>query len=141
MTVDLDKLAELARAATPGPVHAENVVNGSGSRMTGVYKTAMLDTGPSQGTPIAYFPRFSDEMNADAVFFAAANPAAVIELLARVRAAEAALHDISDSVPARGDHGGDCAYCGAIAAMDVIEKHDDDCPWKIKRRAVEATKP
>lgn len=49
-----------------------------------------------------------------------------------------ALNRIAESVPCRGDKGGDCAYCGGVAAMDDLDKHEDDCPWKIARIAISA---
>lgn len=47
-----------------------------------------------------------------------------------------ALRAIADVVPARGDRGGDCAYCGSIAAMDRVDLHEDDCPWRIAKEAL-----
>jgi hypothetical protein len=102
MTVDVDKLAELARAATPGPWTYEDgcyeppkaddeFPDSSGyDDMANVYGAPVevgTPTRPVQEVPrLAYLPS-----NADAAFIAAANPAAVLELLERLRAAEAAV--------------------------------------------------
>lgn len=72
MSVDLDKLEQLARAATPGPWEARGgthqVVAGQGEGRDGVVATA--------------------REYSDVDFIAAANPAAVLELVQRLRAAE-----------------------------------------------------
>jgi hypothetical protein len=56
---------------------------------------------------------------------------------ARAQRWMAALHAIADAVPARGDRGGDCAYCDSVGAMDIIERHEEDCPWRIAKEALE----
>jgi hypothetical protein len=160
MTVDVDKLAELARAATPGPWKYEDGYFDATPRedgtvgyddMANVYG-APIEVGtpvqPVQEVPrLAYLPS-----NADAAFIAAANPAAVLELVERVRAAEhpgergsvrrlmfdldryrAIVRELAAREP-RGSEPHECGPCGASER----EEHEPSCPY---RRAVEATKP
>ena len=89
---DLDKLEELARAATPGPwrrcdlTHVE-VVPEPGCSSAGITHRS------SRGT---YSP-------ADAAFIAAANPQVLLDLIARVRAAEEVVEAARYTVEDRGD--------------------------------------
>lgn len=98
MTVDLDKLEQLARAATPGQRDWGFVGNIPGD---GCYRLDVVDEAGvhhRDQRPILITDRSDKAAGydplpnaADAAFIAAADPAAVQELIERVRAAEAPL--------------------------------------------------
>jgi hypothetical protein len=81
---DLDELEAKARAATPGPWDNHSI---NGEPIESVW----LADGSVVATWAIKEPRFefhAPQARADAAFIAAANPAAVLELLERLRAAE-----------------------------------------------------
>jgi hypothetical protein len=82
MTVDLDKLEQLARATTPGPWEARHLGYGHSHEVVRLPSGAPDDGGDIVATMWE---------KRDAAFIAAANPAAVLELVQRLRAAEVPL--------------------------------------------------
>ena len=151
MSIDLDKLEQLARAATPGPWSAEGdgaiTWRGSTTSLAGCVAKVTDPSHPSAKN--------------DAAFIAAANPAAVLELVQRLRAAER--RNEGQAAKAReaiGDRTIDafieraqmletivrdlaavdpddvCCMCGARCYKR--EPHEADC---LITRAVKATKP
>jgi hypothetical protein len=138
---DLDDLEAKARAATPGPWDNHSI---NGEPIESVW----LADGSVVATWAIKEPRFefhAPQARADAAFIAAANPAAVLELVQRLRAAEAIVRDLAACDP-RDPEFWKCQLC---KAQYVVEYPDDDepkfkathaesCPY---RRAVEATKP
>jgi hypothetical protein len=74
--IDVDELATLANAATPGP-------------WTFAARAVRVTNGPSAGMPVAEQGDFDDDE--DMAHIAAANPATVLALIERLRAAEAEL--------------------------------------------------
>lgn len=136
--VDLNKLEQLARAATPGPwAHVP------------VYPNGFTGTAQSGWTVANGYDRLAEldiVREADAAFIAAANPAAVLELLAEI-------DRLSGQVPQRERellleikrlrvHE---AIVRDLAAMDDLAElrdgSDADEFTRLHRRAVEATKP
>jgi hypothetical protein len=115
MTINLDALEQLARAATPGPWHAVQGVKPNERAVTnrnGAWFAELCD-GSTRAN------------DADAAFIAAANPAAVIELVQRLRAAEGIVRDLAMSP----------TYVGG-SVPDAASRLE-----QLKRRAVEATRP
>lgn len=107
--IDLDELEAKARAATPGPWRITDrraSPDGPG-----------LDCNLSGPGISANIVRCAGSVNseANAAFIAAANPAAVLELVARVRAYEAALASVAQA----GDDIVEMAE-SFVAARDVI---------------------
>lgn len=84
MTIDLDALERLARAATPGPWHTGD---GYEQQDPGAY------VADARGHIVVAQADDSPCVPTDAAFIAAANPAAVLELVQRLRATENLLHD------------------------------------------------
>jgi hypothetical protein len=85
MTIDLDRIEQLARAATPGPWDNHSV---NGDPIESVW----LEDGNVVATWAIKEPRFelhAPQAREDAAFIAAANPTAVLELVQRLRAGEA----------------------------------------------------
>jgi hypothetical protein len=148
MTIDLDKLAELARAATPGPWE----------HGTGYEQSEPGDFVSAAGGEVVVCEDQAPTA-ADAAFIAAANPAAVLALVERLRAAEhpgergsvrrlmfdldryrAIVRDLAAQDPRKlyrfrdDEQQRACSFCGAMPDAD----HADSC---LHRRAVEATKP
>jgi hypothetical protein len=137
MIVDLDRLEQLARAATPGP-----------------WRTKDGDPGRAwinddAGDPYCTVADCRPGGEANAAFIATANPAFVLQLLARLRAAEAIVRDLAAKNPVQGIYNGGyevetCALCGATGEFEddlhqtgLRIEHKPTC---LKRRAVEATK-
>lgn len=125
---DLDDLERLAKAATPGPWTTKPDDDARKHLLC-------TETG-------AWFGRVeaSPRNAADAAFIAAANPAVVLELVRRMRAAEGIVRDLSAKRPMESlDRfaGGQmqCVYCGSGAYEASI--HAASCPW---RRATEYMK-
>ena len=125
--LDLDDIEAKAKAATPGPYEIIGVLvfgeqKGAGSTMT--------------RTPVATAPD-----PADAAHIAAASPDVVLELVRRVRAAEAVVHEVATPTPpirearAHNDVFSVCAYCGIDEVSEKVDRHRPTCLW---RRAVEA---
>lgn len=120
--LDLDDLEAKARAATAGPWRHDK---------GGVYGVRIL---ADKGAVAEWddIP-LSEE---DANFIAAANPAVVLELVQRLRAAEGIVRDLAecdsptvnpDPMPSR------CLLCDGMGLE--IRDHEPSCPY---RRAVEA---
>lgn len=78
MTIDLDNLEKLAKAATPGPWKAQF------PNPTSVLTPKVLTADGGILLETMHYGR----MNADAAFVAAANPKAILELIAEVRNAQ-----------------------------------------------------
>lgn len=96
MTVDIDRIEQLARAATPGPWDNHSV---NGDPIESVW----LTDGNVVATWAIREPRFefhAPQAREDAAFIAAANPAAVLELVQRLRAAEG-MNERADEVVAK----------------------------------------
>lgn len=106
MSEDLNKLRELAEAATPGPwfeIETESSVSydpiidededSDGDR---TYLTGWADIGSAEGdAPVVIVPGFRNDLSmtetdveANAAFIAAFNPATALSLLSRIQAAE-----------------------------------------------------
>jgi hypothetical protein len=139
MTIDLDELEQLARAATPGP-------------WDGTISTSRVRyLGPRQDT-VEHGDYIASCTHApDAEFIAAANPAVVLELVRRLRAAVAIVREVAQEppvlqrtlpAPVFGDSPLstiECAYCHKRDAINgYVIVHAESCPY---RRAREAVKP
>jgi hypothetical protein len=119
-TIDLDDLEAKAKAATPGPwKDLGGLVNAAES-------------------VVAY-----EVMPPDRAFIAATNPAAVLELLRRLRVAEAIVGDLAKRDPVQ-HFPSRCQLCIGHVLADPPDRsmvgafvHDKTCVY---RRAVEATK-
>ena len=81
MTLDLDQLESLAKAATPGPWR----VGAYPAEIVGDTHVC-IDTDIGVKVLLRGNENFYEEARADAAFSAAANPAAILELCAEVRA-------------------------------------------------------
>jgi hypothetical protein len=122
---DLDDLEAKARAATPGPWDNHSI---NGEPIESVW----LADGSVVATWAIKEPRFefhAPQARADAAFIAAANPAAVLELVERLRAAEDALALIASLETEQRS-----MLAPRAALGDAITTA---LPW---RRAVEATR-
>ena len=133
---DLDELERLARAATPGPWE----VDGDGRDICGFAGRLGAANGepPYEITENNGFMRNS--MAADAAFIAAANPAVVLELVRRLRAAEGIVRDLADGGDPISPGIAACAVCRAWqpgAEPMKLTDHDEDCAY---RRATEYVK-
>jgi hypothetical protein len=155
--IDLDKFADLARAATPGPWTSDDGDFDDTPREDGI--VGYDDMANVYGAPVevgtaarpvqevarlAYLPS-----NADAAFIAAANPQEILELVERMRAAENIVRDLAAKEPRIQAHDifyPRCALCDAMVTEETYEAsdgphkipHAESCPY---RRAVEAPKP
>lgn len=111
MTIDLDTIERLARAATPGPWPI--AMTSADNRDMGHAR------GPEHPRPdrMSWHP----QTEIDAAYIAAVSPDVVLEMVARLRKAE--------------------AVCKAIEHEDVHNNASLQDYWKVWRRAVEATKP
>ena len=133
MTIDVDELERLAKAATPGPWT---------TKPDDDQRKHLLctETGAWFGVVEA-----SPRNAADAAFIAAANPAVVLELVRRLRAAEGIVRDLANKDPlvfSDSSHpfiGSDyeCGCCEAMAQSKYDVEHAESCPW---RRATEYVK-
>jgi len=128
MSVDLDELEAKAKAETPGE-----------------WRSSPYDERRSH---IFSFPAVNEVVeaakNADAAFIAAANPAVVLELLRRLRAAEAIVGDLAKRDPVQ-HFPSRCPLCIGHVLVDPPDRsmvgafvHDETCVY---RRSVEATPP
>ena len=127
MTIDLDALEALAKAATPGPWEDDmlyNVRESNDSKCVVVVTKTCTERFPTPN---------------DAAYIAAANPAVVLELVAELRKTRAerdwlaemviAVHETGYCPPegecpivnANPDHG-DCVKCWLKAARDAVKK-------------------
>jgi len=88
MKTNIEELKRLAEAATPGPWIKRGYVLGIGCGVDGVTAVAHHTT------------------SADAAYIAAANPAAVLELIQQRDELLAAMHRIRSTPPAQADGGG-----------------------------------
>lgn len=114
MTIDLDKLEQLARAATPGPYQYRD-------------DTSAQHLGSTVENEARAIVAMHTSLE-DAAYIAAANPAVVLELVQRLRAAEAIVRDLAECYrPVDSDYG-TCSLCDANPCAPT-------CPY---RRAVEA---
>jgi hypothetical protein len=150
MTLDLDDLESKAKAATPGPwnvfvcddgkqwtgwplcISATNVLNSNGDERvivrTGGFYPYEWDHGTSQ-----------DEANANAAHIAAANPATMLALIARIRELEAEKARLVEALTPSGDT--KAAYHGEFSFSvtshfwnDVVEEWETHAqntlvPW------------
>ena len=121
-TLDLDELERLAREATPGPWCCESCGE---ERADGLGDTRLI-CAPSNDHPgktqcLAAMEGHPSEYANDAAFIAAANPAAVLALIERLRVAEAAVRVFakrwSEAV-------GMCDCCFALADCPDVELPD-----------------
>lgn len=150
MTIDLDELERLAKAATPGPWEASSDEPGD-----------VVIWGPREEwlANIGNWARQHEEIDpdraarqyvelrdaADAAFIAAANPQTVLALVERLRLLEGIVRDLAN--PRTWGGSSWCRFCiGCVLgrdreapepAMMGMFIHDDSCPY---RRAREAAK-
>jgi hypothetical protein len=91
MQIDLDKLEELAKAATPGPWGMETVPTSVGvCHKIGPFPGKRPDDKPRHACLYADYPsdgnQADDELKANAHLIAAANPSVILELIRMARA-------------------------------------------------------
>jgi len=137
--IDLDEIERLARAATPGKWSVrETVINGIGYGGHWVetdHEDLIQITGSGGARSFTHrvFDRqIHDDNEANAAYIAAANPATVLALVARLRAAEAALREIADQ------HIGDCP---ASLSHITDEEWARRCYGHLRKIALAALKP
>lgn len=129
MTIDLDKLEALAKAATPGPWGIKRGYCLYDNRDMHVVSAWETYSG-SLGLAI-----YSDEAMANAKFLEAANPAAVLELIAELRKAIAAQEWIAQRIVGHHDAcvhpckcdgcppcEAECVKCWLNAAREAVEE-------------------
>lgn len=111
--IDLDSLERAALTATPGPWECQIPA------MTGEWPTAKVKPlkirGRLYGHPLLPIR--------DAAFIAAANPQVILELVARLRAAEALIDWAKANIPemdCRSDE--DCDHCYGLQVLSVCEE-------------------
>ena len=149
MSVDLDEIQRLAKAATTGEwKHRDKLDNGTPH-------CDVIAIQPDDWCIVAGSdPSLWDMESADAAFIAAANPAVVLELIARLRAAEAIVSDLAAKEPRVLKYNGGnyhaCGLCGRSEGSGPFDEwiaggmqgerpdgtieHAEFCPW---RRAIE----
>lgn len=94
--LDLDELARLADAATPGPWRSFEQITDGGD-WHGDRHRALVELHTERGTVVAHAWGTGNRQDntANAAYIAALNPATVLALLARLRAAEGTLVEIA----------------------------------------------
>ena len=120
MTIDINKLRRLAQAATPGPWYA----TGKLTR----YVEARIDGGLIQEVaacgPTKADGGYGPQQEANARLIAAANPAAISELLDRLKATE------EDRARFLVEMGRLCAQCDALRAkVAEMEQQEPVAEW------------
>jgi hypothetical protein len=130
--IDLDKLEQLARAAPPGPWEYHEDSGFLESR-------AVSSPGVHASRGIGMMEIYGGDHDTGR-FLAAANPDAVLELLARLRAAEAALEVIRSWSNSDGGHAVEMQMLAAEALFPGKFPTPDHLRAAL-RRAVEAVKP
>lgn len=133
--VNMDELEQLARAATPGPWEYVQ----DGDEMSGELRVEGTD-----GRDRDYIGLIADNTwgHENGHFIAAANPAVVLELVQRLRAAEAIVRDLAMSHQIYEEDQEGCPLCKAPYRWEQDREttsceHAESCPY---RRAVEAMK-
>ena len=91
---DLQKLLELAEAATPGPWQACNGYEHPGALIEGVSAQHKVDVIVNDGTYAAHYNGVVKPE--DAAYIAAANPEVIKRLIAKLRRYEGALRLVAD---------------------------------------------
>ena len=137
MTSD-DELRRLAEAATPGPWFAHEAKRSANTKYRWVGRRHHQQNG-SGVCRIIGDPGPPDRKDADAAYIAAANPAAILALLDRLRDAEAREARLREALEAAPD-AIDAAYSQALDEEQgndfSAERHRKDvASWKAMRRA------
>lgn len=98
---DLTQLEALARAATPG----EWIVDDPNDHLFGVMKEGVLHyLGTASPSSFSVSPTSDEQEAANAAYIAAANPAAILALIERVRVAEAQVAFNQQTIPMAPEH-------------------------------------
>lgn len=124
--IDLDAIERAARAATPGPWET-----GEADPEGIPYVGARFQDEIYSQVSSPHMPRAGCETIADAAFVALANPAAILDLIARQRAAEAALKAIHEFCEdgdgwLHGHDGDDYSSWTTCEGRDTIEAMASD---------------
>ena len=109
-SIDLNELACLAKAATPGPWTVDDDCyrkpHYSGNGAVWIFADHDCETHPIADCSCNHTCRMEHDQQANAAYIAAVNPSAVLELIARLRTAEALLSaTISPAAPAESSTG------------------------------------
>lgn len=135
---DLDEIEAVAKQATTGPYFSDSAISGDGS----------VVMSEATGFRVAHLPETDRVTNheADSSYFAALPPEVTLELVRRLREAEAIVRDLAASEPFERDRDGEwsCVLCASngtdlkiIKNGEISDAHWAECPY---RRAVEAAR-